>query len=140
MTKINGKTTLTFDVEEYIKLLTQYPVKIIKNEAENEKALVWVEELMHKKERSTEENELYELLIILVEKFEQEFYKPGQSSSPSSLLGFLMKQQDITENDLGKMIGSQAVITEILKGDRNITEAEALALGEFFSVEPNLFL
>jgi HTH-type transcriptional regulator/antitoxin HigA len=30
---------------------------------------------MYKKDRTPEEEELYELLIILIEKFEQEYYR-----------------------------------------------------------------
>ena len=47
---------------------------MIKTEEENEKALAIVEELMHRPNRTLEENELYELLVTLIEKFEQEYY------------------------------------------------------------------
>lgn len=50
---------------------------LIRNEEENEKALAIVEELMHRQNRSLEENELYDLLITLIEKFEQEYYSPS---------------------------------------------------------------
>ena len=67
--------TLTFNAEKYKELLFNYQPKIIRTEVENEKALVIVEELMHKKDRTIEEEELYELLITLIEKFEQEYYR-----------------------------------------------------------------
>ena len=41
--------TLTFDPIHYSELLFQYQPKIIKTEAENEKALSLVEQLMHQK-------------------------------------------------------------------------------------------
>jgi HTH-type transcriptional regulator/antitoxin HigA len=41
--------TLTFDKTQYSQLLFQYQPKIIKTEAENEKALTIVERLMHQK-------------------------------------------------------------------------------------------
>ncbi len=41
-------------------------LKIIKTEEENEKALAIVEELMHRSNRTPEEDELYELLITLI--------------------------------------------------------------------------
>jgi HTH-type transcriptional regulator/antitoxin HigA len=65
--------TLTFNPDKYKELLTVYLPKVIKTESENEQALVIVEDLMHRK-RSPEENELYQLLITLIEKFEQEYY------------------------------------------------------------------
>ncbi len=39
--------TLTFNSDKYKKLLSQYPPKLIRNEAENEQALAIVEELMY---------------------------------------------------------------------------------------------
>ena len=62
--------TLTLNPDKYIQLLVQYQPKLIKTEAENERALAIVEDLMHRQNRSLEENELYELLIALIEKFE----------------------------------------------------------------------
>ena len=67
--------TLAFNPEKYKELLFNYQSKIIRTEVENEKALAIVEELMYKKDRIPEEEELYELLIILIEKFEQEYYR-----------------------------------------------------------------
>ena len=67
--------TLTFNPEKYKELLFNYQPKIIRTETENEKALALVEELMHRKDRTLEEEELYELLITLIEKFEQEYYR-----------------------------------------------------------------
>ncbi|MFK0734068.1 MAG: hypothetical protein ACFKPT_18945 [Gloeotrichia echinulata GP01] len=71
---------MTFNSDKYKELLCQYPPKLIRNEAENEQALAIVEELMHRSNRSPEEDELYELLIILIEKFEEEYYSPGNWS------------------------------------------------------------
>ena len=67
--------TLTFNAEKYKDLLFNYQPKIIRTETENEKALAIVEELMHRKNRTPQEEELYELLITLIEKFEQEYYR-----------------------------------------------------------------
>lgn len=72
--------TVTFNPEKYKELLLSYQPKLIRTEEENEKTLAIVEELMHRQNRSPEENELYELLIFLIEKFEREFYSPDTSN------------------------------------------------------------
>lgn len=71
--RITGKMTVTFNPDKYKELLSQYQPKIIRTEAENEKALAMVEELMHRCDRTPEEDELDELLMALIEKFEQEY-------------------------------------------------------------------
>ncbi|MEH1986108.1 MULTISPECIES: hypothetical protein [unclassified Nostoc] len=73
MIKRTGKMTLTFNPDKYKELLTAYLPKLIKSKAENEQALGIVGDLMHR-EHTPEEEEFYQLLITLIEKFEQEYY------------------------------------------------------------------
>ncbi len=95
---------------------------------------------MHRSNRSPEEDELYELLIILIEKFEQEYYLPGKVSQPDSILRFLMEQRDIKESDLIGVIGTQEIVSEVVNGQQEISKAQAKTLGEFFRVDPGLFI
>jgi HTH-type transcriptional regulator / antitoxin HigA len=131
--------TLTFDADKYKELLFRYQPKLIRTEDENEKALAIVEELMHKKDRTIEEDELYELLIALIEKFEQEYYAPDQTSSPHSMLLFLMEQQNISQENLVKIVGSSEIVSSIINGEKEINKEQAKDLGKFFNVEPSLF-
>jgi len=130
--------TLTFNPEKYKELLTAYLPKIIKTEAENEQALAIVEDLMHRK-RSPEEDELYQLLITLIEKFEQEYYEINQQNNPQSMLLFLLEQSDKSKVDLEVVFGSESVVDNILNGKQKITLELAQKLGEFFHVEASLF-
>ncbi|MGK7930982.1 MAG: type II toxin-antitoxin system HigA family antitoxin [Microcystaceae cyanobacterium] len=130
--------TVTFDSEKYKGLLLQYQPKIIRTEAENEQALAIVEELMHR-QRTPEEDELYELLIWLIERFEQEFYGVGEASSPYSLLLFLMEQGGFTWEDLRAILGENS-LAEIRENQREINSSEADKLGTFFKVSSSLFI
>ena len=132
--------TLTFNPDKYSELLVKYQPKLIRTEAENEKALAIVEELMHRCNRTPEENELYELLIALIEKFEQEFYQAGKASNPHSMLLFLMEQQSVESKDLEEILGDSEVVTEIVSGKRKISQEEAIALSGFFGVDASLFV
>ncbi len=132
--------TLTFNPDKYSQLLVRYQPKLIRTEEENEKALAIVEELMHRPNRSPEENEVYELLITLIEKFEGEFYSPGEASTPHSILVFLMEQQNVKPEDLLGIIGAEEVVAEVIKGKREMTLEQAKAIGKFFKVEPSLFI
>ncbi len=140
MTRIGGKMTLTFNSEKYKELLCQYQPKIIKTEAENEAALKVVEQLMHSHKRTPEEDELYDLLITLIEKFEREYYQPGKESTPHSILNFLMEQKGVEQADLIEIIGSQEIVSEIIDGRREIDKAQAKALGKYFNVDASLFI
>lgn len=132
--------TPTFSSEKYGSLLSRYQPKLIKTEEENERALAIVEKLMYQRNRSIEENELYDLLITLIEKFEQEFYQPGSHSTSHSMLQFLMEQQQLSTIDLAEIMGSEAQVTEILNGEREMTIAQLKAISELCKVEPSVFL
>jgi HTH-type transcriptional regulator / antitoxin HigA len=128
--------TLTFNPEKYKDLLIQHQPKLIQAEAENDRALAVVEELMHRRDRSPEEDAPYHLLIALIEKFEQSHYAP-QPTSPQSMLQFLMEQRQLQPSDLPDVLGSTA--TEIFTGNLPINPQKAELLGKFFQVDPELF-
>lgn len=132
--------TITFNPENYSKLLIKYQPKPIRSEAENERALAIVEELMYSPNRNPEENEFYDLLVTLIEKFEREFYAPGKGTTPHGILNFLMEQQNVKDKDLVGIIGSEEVVTEVIKGKRDMTTEQIKTLGKFFNIDPSVFI
>jgi len=132
--------TLTFDPDRYGALLAQYQPKPIKTEAENEQALRVIEELMHRPDRRSEETALYELLILLIEKFEQAYYSPGATSTPLSMLVFLMEQRDLQPQALVEVLGSEATVDRIIQGEQEMNVTQAKALGRFFQVDASVFV
>jgi HTH-type transcriptional regulator / antitoxin HigA len=132
--------TLTFNVDRYKDLLSEYQPKLIKTEQENEQALKVIEKLMHLPERTPEQDELYELLVVLVERFEQNFYQPTQASNPLSMLLFLMDQRDMEPSELVGIFGSQAAVDNVVAGKVAIDRPQAELLGQLFHVDTQLFL
>jgi HTH-type transcriptional regulator / antitoxin HigA len=132
--------TLTFNLDRYKDLLSQYQPKLIKTEAENEQALMVIEKLMYTINRTPEQDELYELLVVLVERFEQNFYQIQQENNPLSMLLFLMDQQDIPSSALVGIFGSQLAVDDVLAGSSGIDRAQAKLLGDFFHVDSMLFV
>jgi HTH-type transcriptional regulator / antitoxin HigA len=121
------------------QLLSDTQIKIIKTEVENEEALTIVEQLMHLKDRTPEQDAIYELLVVLIERFEQEFYKPSLESNPGSMLAFLMDRRDLQPIDLVEIFGSEAAVHDAIAGRMNIDRSTADRLGELFHVDPSLF-
>jgi HTH-type transcriptional regulator / antitoxin HigA len=132
--------TLTFNPNKYSELLSRYQPKLIRTEADNEQALAIAEELMHRHNRSLEENELYDLLITLIEKFEQEYYLPGTASTPHSMLFFLMDQRNLQASDLVEVFGSEKIAADMIAHQTELSKDQIKALGKFFQVDPGLFL
>jgi HTH-type transcriptional regulator/antitoxin HigA len=107
---------------------------LIKSESENEQALEIVEDLMHR-ERTLEEDELYQLLITLIEKFEQEYYQLNQQNKPLSILLFLLEEYEKSRDDLIAVFGTEDLVNNILNGQEKINAEQARKLGDFFHVE-----
>ncbi len=95
---------------------------------------------MSKQNRTPEENELYELLIFLIEKFEQEFYQPGSASNGISLLQFLMEQRNIKISEIEKILGDDTNWNQLINKTTVITSEEARKLANFLRVHYSLFL
>ena len=98
----------------------EYQPKPIETEVENEQALVIVEKLMHLSDRTPEQQELYELTIVLVEKFEQDFDRRDKPTNPLSMLLFLMEQQEMSSSELVDIFGSPSAVENILNGKTQI--------------------
>jgi HTH-type transcriptional regulator / antitoxin HigA len=131
--------TLTFNTEKYKEVLSEYQPRLIKTEAENERALAIVERLMNLPDRSPEQEEIYELLVILIERFEQEFYKPDRSKNSGSMLSFLMDQRDFKPINLVSIFDSEAAVEDAIAGHAHIDRTTADRLAELFHVDASLF-
>lgn len=132
--------TAALNQETYGKLLAEVLPQVVETDEENARLLAEVEKLMAKGENLTsEEEKLFELLVILIEKFEDEHYQLN-ASTPHSILLHLMEARDLKQSDLVGILGSSGVTSELINGKRSISKAQAKALGEFFHVSPALFL
>lgn len=135
--------TLTTDCstdqpKTYAQLLVQYEPRPITTEAENEAMLAVVDRLMQR-DRTPNEDQLFDLLLVLIEKFEQEHY-PIPDATPLEMLQFFMESNGTRQADLVGVIGSEGVVSEIVHGKRQISRNAAKALGEYFNVSYRLFL
>ncbi|WP_375469523.1 type II toxin-antitoxin system HigA family antitoxin [uncultured Nostoc sp.] len=131
--------TLTFNSDIYSQLLSQHQARIIKTEEENEKFLETVEELLSRSHLTPEEDALLELLVKLIEDFEEKYYQLNVSTPRSRLL-HLMEARSLEQADLVGILGSSEMFTKIINGELEITKEQAEALGKFLHVDASLFI
>jgi HTH-type transcriptional regulator / antitoxin HigA len=128
----------TINSSVYGDLLAKYQPKAIETEAENEAAIILAESLEHR-QRTPEEDALLELLVILIEKFEDASY-PVPNVEPNRMLVHLMEARNMKQEELVGVVGSRGVVSEIVNGKRSISKAQAKILGKLFHVSPSLFI
>jgi HTH-type transcriptional regulator / antitoxin HigA len=143
---MTGSATLSINPESYGALLSRYLPMPITSEDDNERALEVVQNLMAIENRSPEEDSLLELLVQLIERFEDEHYSfesvdsQGDLATPRSILLHLMEEHDLKQADLVGIIGSRGVVSEVVNGKRDISKAQASALSQLFHVDVGLFI
>jgi len=134
-------SAIALDRKKYTQLLSQaLPVRIT-NEREYERLLAEVARLMDKEEKelTPEENTLLDLLVTLIEEYEELQY-PIAQASPHEMLRHLMEARGLTHKDVWPLFGSKGVASEVLNGKRAISKAQAKKLAEFFHVSPALLI
>ena len=113
---------------------------MIRNETECRRVEGEISKLLRKGDNLTpEEERLLDLLSALVERYEDET-EDFPDSPPHRVLRFLMEQNDLQQVDLVKIFGSSGRVSEAVNGKREISKAQAKALGDFFKVSPELFI
>jgi HTH-type transcriptional regulator/antitoxin HigA len=127
-----------FDKAKYRKLVAEALPAVVETEAENERLLAIVEPMM-RRELTPEEEKLFDLLVKLIEDFEDRHYPMGESS-PTEMLKFLMEQKGLRQRDIVHLFGSSGVASEVINGKRAISKNQAKSLAGFFHVSPELFI
>ncbi|WP_055074578.1 type II toxin-antitoxin system HigA family antitoxin [Pseudanabaena sp. 'Roaring Creek'] len=119
--------------------LANVQIQGVTTEEESDRALSIVESLLAEENISPEKEQILRLLVTLIEKFEDENYQLAASTSHSILL-HLMEERGLRQADLVGVIGSRGVVSEVVNGKRTISKGQSKSLGEFFHVDPSLFI
>ena len=80
---------------------------------------------------------LLETLGALVAHYEATHY-PQPDVPPQEVLAYLMAEHDLTQSQLPE-VGSQGVVSEILRGKRQLNTRQIQALSQRFGVSPGVF-
>ena len=89
---------------------------------------------------TNEQHPLYEFLDTLgavIHTYEEEHF-PIPASSGADILQFFMEEHGLRQSDLPE-VGSQGVISEILRGKRELNVRHMRALARRFNVSPAVF-
>jgi HTH-type transcriptional regulator / antitoxin HigA len=125
---------------EYAALLSSTLPAVIRSEAENERCIRRLEELDRKGNRmSAAERRMAELLTLLIEDFEEKHYALT-SASPAESLKELMLANGLKQKDLLDVFGTASIVSEVLRGKRQLTTEHIRRLSRRFHVSPEIFI
>ncbi len=116
-------------------------IKIIKTEKDYEEASNRLESIFHS-EPGTKENDELQILVMLMEKYENELLGEFPDPDPIEAIKFKMEQMNIDQKELAKIIGLKSRASEILSKKRpmsiNIIRkiSKALAIPADILIQP----
>ena len=115
----------------------------LRTESDYEKALARVFKLMNRLPETADGNspeaEEFEILVTLIERYEDEHYPIGDPS-PLGAIEFRMDQEGLSPRDLVSVIGSQTKVDEVLSGKQEITASMAHVLHERLGIPVEVLL
>jgi HTH-type transcriptional regulator/antitoxin HigA len=124
--------------EEYAHLLGDALPHVIHTEAENGRCTAVLENLLRKRDGTAEDKRLAELLTLLIEEFEEKEYALP-ATGPIDMVRHLMDSNNLRQVDLLDVFGTASVVSEVLKGKRELSKAHITKLSQRFHLSPALF-
>ena len=134
-------STTTTDLNEktYAQLLGRTLPHVIRTDEDLDRLTDELMRLDDLKNPSPEQKELAELLIVLVDEYEERRF-PIRKATPQQTLQHLMEARNLAQKDLWRVFGSKGITSEVFHGKRAISKAQARKLAEFFHVNVELFI
>ena len=133
-------SVLEVDPKCYGRLLARKLPAVIRTEEENDRLVAELERYDRRHDELTpEEREYSALLTVFIEAFEDANY-PLEGSTPGSRLCSLMEEHGLRQRDLLGVFGSSGIASEVVRGKRAISKAQAKKLAGLFHVPADLFL
>jgi len=133
-------STSVIDTKRYAGLLAKTLPRVLETDEQHARMLGDVERLMKKRDdRTPEEDALLDLMVVLIENFEEKHYAIPKTD-PREMLTHLLEERGLKPSDLWPVLGSKSRVSEILSGKRSISKAQAKKLAAFLHVPVELFI
>jgi HTH-type transcriptional regulator / antitoxin HigA len=121
----------------------KYPLEVasptpITSERQYEQYLSVLDKLASKDNPTPEEEKYAQVLMTLIEVYEEEHH-PVPDASPVEVLRSLMDANDLRQKDLASIFGSESIVSEILHNKRDLNKSHIEKLSERFNVSPAVF-
>lgn len=110
----------------------------ITSERQHAEYLSVLDQLASKGELTRDEDKYAQVLMMLIEAYEEEKHSIPEAS-PVDVLRTLMEANGLRQKDLASIFGSESVVSEVLSGKREINRNHIERLSKRFHVSPAVF-
>jgi HTH-type transcriptional regulator/antitoxin HigA len=129
--------------EEMIAVSDKYALDVaapapVTSERQHREYLAVLEKLAGKENPTSEEEKYAEVLLTLIEAYEEEQHSIGDAS-PVEVLRALMEANRLRQKDLVPAFGSESIVSEVLSGKRELSKSQIKKLSKRFRISPAAF-
>lgn len=110
----------------------------ITSERQHQEYLVVLDKLASKDRPTSVEEKYAEVLITLIEAYEEEHHAIP-NAAPVEVLRALMEANDLRQKDLAPILGTESIVSDILRGKRELNRGQIEKLSRRFRVSPAVF-
>jgi HTH-type transcriptional regulator / antitoxin HigA len=110
----------------------------ITSERQHEEYLAVLDRLASKERPSSEEEKYAEVLMTLIEAYEEEHHSIP-NAPPVDVLRALMDGNGLRQKDLVPIFGSESIVSEVLNKKRELNKNHIEKLSKRFHVSPAVF-
>jgi len=110
----------------------------IRSERQHEQYLSVLDRLASKENPTGDEEKYAEVLLTLIEAYEEEHHSIPEAS-PLEILRALMDGNDLRQKDLVSIFGTESIVSEVLHKKRGLNKTHIEKLSKRFNVSPAVF-
>ena len=125
--------------DSYMELVAEFPLKKIKDDVTHKQAVAMVSRLMGR-DLDNGSSDYLDALLVLVNLYEDEHHEIDDTMTPRQALRALMEFNNLTQADIGRIIGSESAVSMFLKGDRDLSKAHIAKLSARFKIDVSVFI
>ncbi len=110
----------------------------ITSERQHEDYLAVLDKLASKENPTSDEEKYAEVLMTLIEAYEEEHHAIPEAS-PLNVLRGLMDANNLRQKDLIPIFGSESIVSEVLHKKRELNKTHIAKLSKRFRISPAAF-
>jgi HTH-type transcriptional regulator/antitoxin HigA len=129
---------MTSAATAYGALLSREKPEVISGEKQNRLYIERLEKLTAKNSVTPAERKLVALLTVLIEEYEAK-HDPMPDAEPTAIIRHLMEAHSLRQKDLLDVFGTESIVSDVLRGRRELTKQHIRRLSTRFHVSPSVF-
>jgi len=114
---------------------------VLRSDEEYEAAVAEIDALLDRDiVPGSEEKDRLEFLTLLVEAYDDEHFPMGGSSTPQSIVDFVLEQRGMQRSNLAEVMGGRSRVSDFFNGKRELSRTQIKTLRDVFGIPADLLL